>query len=320
MSDTPSTPLQSALHAAGPVANGLLDVTSVLVGGAAVIFAGMMLLLAASMRGSLRPVRTRLWLLGGGVAFPVIVLTALFVYSERHRPAWRPVPPPDALVVSVTGRMWWWEVRYDDPRAGRRFTTANEIRIPAGRPVYFALTSDDVIHSFWVPALGGKMDMVPGRMQHLLLQADGPGRWRGQCAEYCGEQHARMALDVLALAPADFEAWADGQALPVPPDGDRAVGAGREAFLAQRCDACHTVRGVTPPGPDGRGVRLGPDLTHVGGRLSLGAATWPNTPETMRDWVAHTQAAKPGARMPSGEGRVPPGAVEDIAAWLSTLK
>ena len=320
MSAPAAQPAQSALHVAGPVADTLLEVTTVLTVGAVLIFGGVMLLLAMSLRGGPRPVRARWWLLGGGIAFPVAVLSALFVYGERHRPAWRPVPPADALVVSVTGRMWWWEVRYDDPRTGRRFATANEIRLPAGRPVYFALASEDVIHSFWVPALGGKMDMVPGRMQHLLLQADAPGRWRGQCAEYCGEQHARMALDVVALAPADFEAWADAQARPVAPHAERSVQAGREAFLAHRCDACHTVRGVTSPDPDGRDVRRGPDLTHVGGRLSLGAATVPNTPETMREWVAHTQQLKPGARMPAGEHRLPPAAIEDIAAWLSGLK
>lgn len=313
-------PAQSALHVAGPVADTLLDVTTVLTVGAVLIFGGVMLLLAMSLRGGPRPVRTRWWLLGGGIAFPVAVLSALFVYGERHRPAWRPVPPADALVVAVTGRMWWWEVLYDDPRTGRRFATANEIRLPAGRPVYFALASEDVIHSFWVPALGGKMDMVPGRLQHLLLHADAPGRWRGQCAEYCGEQHARMALDVVALAPAEFEAWADAQARPAAPHAERSVQAGREAFLAHRCDVCHAVRGVTAPGPDGRDVRRGPDLTHVGGRLSLGAATVPNTPEALREWVAHTQQLKPGARMPAGEHRLPPAAIEDIAAWLSGLK
>ena len=129
--------------------------------------------------------QARWWLYGGGLAFPAVVLVALFFYGERHRPAWRPVPPADALVIGITGHMWWWEVRYRDPASGAEIRTANEVRIPAGRPVYFGLTSADVIHSFWVPALGGKMDMLPGRVQHLLLQADRPGAWRGQCAEYC---------------------------------------------------------------------------------------------------------------------------------------
>lgn len=178
---------QSALRAAGPVAQSLLEVSGVLAVGGAVIFAGVMLLLALAIRhrGGGR-VNTRWWLLGGGLAFPTVVLSALFAYSEFHRPPWRPIPPPGALIVGVTGHMWWWEVRYRDPASGAEVATANEIRIPVGRPVYFGLGSADVIHSFWVPSLGGKMDMLPGRVQHLLLQADRPGTWRGQCAEYCG--------------------------------------------------------------------------------------------------------------------------------------
>lgn len=320
----PLFPPQSALHTAGPHAAAMFDLTVVLVVGAALIFAGVMGLLALSLRRG-GPVRTRRWVLGGGVLFPAVVLTALFFYGEGQRPPWRPVPPADALVIGVTGHLWWWELRYDDPASGRRFTTANELRLPAGRPVYLALGSADVIHSFWVPALGGKMDMVPGRLQHLLLQADAPGRWRGQCAEYCGAQHARMALDVVALAPADFDAWTAAQAAPAAPAaGVQPVHAGRTAFLEHRCDACHAVRGVTAPADDGaraEGTRpLGPDLTHVGSRLSLGAATLPNTPEALRDWVAHPQRIKPGARMPDGAGRLPPQAIEDIAAWLGSLQ
>jgi len=310
-------PPQSALHPAGPAADSAWEVMLVLFGGGTVLLAGVMLLLALSLRRA-RPVRARWWLWGGGLALPVGVLAALFVYGERHRPAWRPVPPPDALVVAVTGHMWWWDVRYEDRRAGLHFRTANELRLPAGRPVYLALASADVIHSFWVPALAGKMDMVPGRLQHLQVQADAPGRWRGQCAEFCGIQHARMALDVVALAPADFEDWARRQeraAEPAPVDVRRA--AGRDAFLRHRCDACHAVRGVTQAGADGG---RGPDLTHAGSRLSLGAATLPNSVGALRDWVAHTQALKPGAQMPAGQARLPPQAIDDIAAWLAGLQ
>ncbi len=312
-------PVQSALHAAGPAAHSLRDVTLVLTIGAAVLLVAVMVLLAFAVRrqGAIRP---RLWVLGGGVAFPVVVLAALFAYSEHERPAWRPVPPPDALIIAVTGRMWWWEVRYEDRAGGHSFITANEVRMPAGRPVFFALTSGDVIHSFWVPALGGKMDMVPGRLQHLLLQADEPGRWRGQCTEYCGTQHARMALDVVVLPPAEFDAWIAAQTLPAA--ASPTVAAGRVAFLEARCDACHVVRGATGPtaGLGGDGERLGPDLTHVGSRLSIGAATLANTEENMRRWVAHTQNVKPGARMPAGDGRIDSAAIDQISHWLNTLK
>ncbi|RYY94160.1 MAG: c-type cytochrome [Comamonadaceae bacterium] len=283
-------------------------------------------LLALSLRRQ-REVDWRWWLLGGGVAFPTVVLLALFAYSEWHRPAWRPVPPKDALIIGLTGRMWWWEVRYRDPVSGSDIVSANEIRIPVGRPVYFGLASGDVIHSFWVPSLAGKMDMVPGRMQHLQLQADRPGVWRGQCAEYCGEQHARMALHVVAMPSAEFDAWLAAQALPTAPasatrrpSDPGAAGSrdeldrGREAFLSNRCNACHTVRGVSAES------RLGPDLTHVGGRLQLGAGTLPNDVDGLARWVAHTQTLKPGVRMPSGEGRLDDATIRSIATWLASLK
>jgi len=211
--------------------------------------------------------------------------------------------------------MWWWEVRYRDAATGAQVVTANEIRIPVGRPVYFGLGSADVIHSFWVPSLGGKMDMLPGRVQHLLLQADRPGTWRGQCAEYCGEQHARMALHVVAEEPAAFDAWLAAQARPAnDATASQEVARGREAFLAHRCNACHTVRGVSEES------RLGPDLTHVGSRLHLGAGTVPNDPGQLAAWVAHTQQLKPGARMPSSGARIAEADLRSIAAWLTQLK
>ena len=305
---------QSALRAAGPIAQTLLEVSGVLAVGGALIFAGVMLLLvlAVRRRGGSR-VSTRWWVLGGGLVFPTVVLSALFAYSEFHRPPWRPVPPPGALIVGVTGHMWWWEVRYRDPASGAEVVTANEIRIPVGRPVFFGLGSADVIHSFWVPSLGGKMDMLPGRVQHLQLQADRPGVWRGQCAEYCGEQHARMALHVVAEEPAAFDAWLAAQARPAAAPSPE-VERGREAFLAHRCNACHTVRGVSEQS------RLGPDLTHVGSRLHLGAGTVANDAAQLATWVAHTQQLKPGARMPSSGERIGEADLQSIAAWLAQLK
>ncbi|MDH6594964.1 cytochrome c oxidase subunit 2 [Variovorax sp. TBS-050B] len=310
-------PSQSALRAAGPVADSLLQVSVVLAVGGTLIFAGVMLLLVLAIRRRAGGrVDARWWIVGGGLVFPTAVLTALFAWSEWHRPPWRPVPPSDALIVGVTGRMWWWEVRYRDPATGAEVVTANEIRIPVGRPVYFGLGSADVIHSFWVPSLGGKMDMLPGRVQHLLLQADRPGVWRGQCAEYCGEQHARMALHVVAEPPAAFDAWLAAQARPAvaPAAPSAAVARGREAFLAHRCNACHTVRGVSEQS------RLGPDLTHVGSRLHLGAGTVANEPGELARWVAHTQQLKPGAQMPSSGQRIPPDELDAIASWLAQPK
>jgi cytochrome c oxidase subunit 2 len=313
---TAAGPPQSALRAAGPVAETLLEVSGVLAVGGTLIFAAVMVLLALAVRRrSGGAVDTRWWIIGGGLVFPAVVLTALFAYSEWHRPPWKPVPPPNALIVGITGHMWWWEVRYRDPATGAEVVTANEIRIPVGRPVYFGLGSADVIHSFWVPSLGGKMDMLPGRVQHLQLQADQPGTWRGQCAEYCGEQHARMALHVVAEAPAAFDAWLAAVARPaVASVASPEIERGREAFLAHRCNACHTVRGVSEES------RLGPDLTHVGSRLHLGAGTVPNEPAQLAAWVAHTQQMKPGTRMPSSGERIADADLQSIAAWLTQLK
>lgn len=302
------------MQAAGPAAQAIADIGWVLFAGGAAIFMGVMLLLAWSLRRRPDAVRPMLWVIGGGVLFPGVVLAALMAWSLPMAPEWKPVPPPGALVIGVTGRMWWWEVRYRDPSTGREIHTANEIHIPTGQPVYLAVASADVIHSFWVPQLGGKMDMVPGRMQHLLLSAERPGVYRGQCAEYCGEQHAHMALHVVAQPPEAFAAWLAAQAQPAAAALPTArQSQGRSAFAAQRCEACHSVRGVTGDS------RLGPDLTHVGSRLYLGAGTLPNTVQGRVDWMARVQQLKPGARMPSF-GHLDAETRTAIADWLGSLK
>lgn len=301
------------LQAAGQAARAIETVSWVLIGGGTVIFVGVMALLAVSLFRRAGRVRAGWWVVGGGVVFPTVALAALFAWALPMSPAWKPVPPAGALVVSVTGRMWWWDVRYRDPATGADVRTANEVRIPVGRPVYLALASTDVIHSFWVPQLAGKMDMVPGRLQHLLLSADRPGTYRGQCAEFCGEQHAKMALHVVALEPREFEAWLAAQARPAMPPATPALAAGRDAFLAQRCDACHSVRGI------GAESALGPDLTHVGSRLHLAAGTVPNTPEGRAAWIAHVQQVKAGARMPSYD-RLDAGTLAVLSDWLGSLR
>ncbi len=298
------------MQAAGEAARQIETVAWVLFIGGGAIFAGVMLLLARSLCRRSGTVNARLWVIGGGLVFPGAVLAALFVWSLPMTPSWKPIPAPGALVVRVTGHMWWWDVRYGDA-AGAEIRTANEIRIPVGRPVFLALDSADVIHSFWVPQLAGKLDMLPGRLQHLQLVADRPGTYRGQCAEFCGEQHANMALQVVALPPAEFDAWLAAQAQPAV--AAPAQEAGRRAFLAQRCDACHAVRGVTADS------RLGPDLTHVGSRLQLAAGTLPNTDAGRREWIAHVQKVKSGARMPSYE-RLGEETVGAIADWLGALR
>lgn len=306
--------LQSVLAPAGEAAARITSLSWVLIIGAALIFTAVMGLLVWAIRAQGdRPLRARLWIVGGGVVFPLVVLGALLAWSMTRTPGWMERPPPGALIVGITAHMWWWEVRLRDPASGREVTLANELHLPAGQAVWLGLSSPDVIHSFWVPALGGKMDMVPGRVSHLMVQVDQPGSWRGQCAEYCGEQHARMALHVVAHTPAGFDAWMAAQAQPAAAPSGALVERGREVFLAQRCNACHTVRGVAEEG------RLGPDLTHVGSRLYLGAGTLRNQPGAMAQWVAHTQDAKPGARMPSSAD-MDPRTLEALAAYLEHLK
>jgi cytochrome c oxidase subunit 2 len=307
--------LQSVLAPAGEAAARITSLSWLLIVGASLIFVAVMALLAAAIHGRkrARPVSSRLWILGGGVVFPLVVLSALLVWTLARTPGWMERPPPGALIVGITAHMWWWEVRYRDPASGQEVTLANELHLPAGRPVWLGLSSPNVIHSFWVPALGGKMDMVPGRVDHLMVQVDRPGNWRGQCAEYCGEQHARMAIHVVAHAPADFDAWLAAQARPAAAPDGALLERGRAAFLAQRCNACHTVRGVAEEG------RLGPDLTHVGSRLYLGAGTLLNQPGAMAHWVAHTQDVKPGARMPSSAD-MDAGTLQALGAYLEHLK
>lgn len=306
--------LVPVLSPAGVAAQAIAEIGWVLIVGATVLFAGTMALLAwALRRREGRAVRPLWWLVGGGLALPVVVLGGLFFYSVQRAPPWKAMPPPGALIVSVTGRMWWWEIRYFDSHSGATIVTANELRMPVGRPVYLGLSSAEVIHSLWIPALGGKMDMVPGRVNHLQLQAIRTGVYRGQCAEFCGEAHAHMALHAVAMPPEEFDAWLTRQALPATPEVSPTLRAGRAVFEAQRCASCHTVRGVA------EGGRLGPDLTHVGGRLHIGAGTLTNGAAGMAHWLTEVHSLKPGARMPA-YARLPGADIEALAAWLTSLQ
>ena len=300
------------LDPASPAAHTIAGVAWSLFVGSAVIFAGVMALLMVALRRRAGEVDTRWWIVGGGLVFPAIVLSILMGYTAVRSAQLTRAPSADALVVSVIGKMWWWEVRYRTPE-GKDVMLANEIHIPVNRAVVIGLSSTDVIHSFWVPQLGGKMDMVPGRTNQLVLQATAPGVYRGQCAEYCGEQHARMAMHIVAHEPADFDAWLAAQAQPARAPMSPLAERGRAAFVAQRCTACHTVRGVAEEG------RLAPDLTHVGSRLHLGAGTLRNDAAAMQRWIAHVQTVKPGARMPSFGDR-DAASLEAMAAWLDGLK
>lgn len=312
-----SGPLQSVLHPAGVDAAIIGQFAWVMFGAGALIFAAVMALLAFGLRGGPRQVRPMRWIAGLGVAFPLVVLTALLGWSTWQSAKLTAQSSQQSLAISVTAKMWWWEVRYTDKASGREIVTANEIHIPVGRAVYLGLTTSDVIHSFWVPALSGKKDMVPGRVSGLTLHAEKAGVYRGQCAEYCGEQHARMALHVVAETPAQFEAWLARQLTPATPPKDALLERGRQAFLDQRCSACHTIRGVS--GSTGVDSRLGPDLTHVGSRLYIAAGTLRNHRASLADWIADPQRIKPGARMP-GAADIDADTLQDLATYLEHLQ
>jgi cytochrome c oxidase subunit 2 len=299
-----------------------------LCGAAALVFLFVMAVLGGALRRGGKRLRWRRWL-GVAVLAPGVALAALFGYAT-----WGGVPyhtaaggqsarmPAGALVIRVTAHMWWWQVRYPGPDGG--VVLANEVHLPAGRTVWLALDSADVIHTFWVPALAGKVDMLPGKIHHLPLTAVRPGAWHGQCAEYCGLQHARMALRVVAHTEHDFDSWLARQALPAVADGGRHAAA--RALFAERCAACHVVRGAGAGlagltarlGQPGRDGPVGPDLTHVASRKALGAGALANGPGALAAWLAAPHRYKEGIRMP--DPQLAAGDLDALAAWLETLE
>ena len=227
----------------------------------------------------------------GGIAFPAIVLTGLLTYGlSLMRTGMLEASEAEPVRVSVIGEQWWWRVEYLGEDA--RIPAANEIRMPASRTVEFSLGASDVIHSFWIPSLGGKVDMIPGRTTTLRLSADRAGVYRGQCAEYCGGTHALMSLEVRAMPEAEYAAWLRQQAAPAAEPASEEAEAGGALFLASGCGACHAVRGTEAAGT------IGPDLTHIGSRPSVGIDTLPLTEENIALFIADGQHIKPGNRMP----------------------
>ncbi|MFC7553640.1 cytochrome c oxidase subunit II [Pseudoroseomonas wenyumeiae] len=241
-----------------------------------------------------------------GALLPTLLLAALLVFGLRLMPELR--APGDGLRVEVEGQQFWWRVRYVLPD-GRRFETANEVRLPVGSRTEFLLTAQDVIHSFWIPSLGGKMDMIPGTTNRLVLEPTQTGRFRGACAEFCGASHALMAMSVEVMEPEAFTAWVEREAGAAAASTDE----GAALFLARGCGACHTVRGTAANG------RVGPDLTHLGARPTIAAGILPNSPENIDRFIRETQAIKPAARMPSF-GMLPPAESAAIATWLGSLR
>ena len=246
----------------------------------------------------------------GGIVAPtltifVLMVSSLIVLEDVTEGS------PD-LTLHARGEQWWWRIAHEGPE-GELVPTPNELRLPAGERAEIVLTAARVIHSFWAPTLGGKMDMIPGRENRMTLTPTEPGIYRGQCAEFCGEAHAQMAFPVVVMEPAEFEAWLAAQGKPAQEPATEAARRGRDLFLANGCGACHTIRGTEATGA------VGPDLTHVGSRLSIGAETLPVTRETVAQWIAAPEHVKPGVRMPAF-GALGDEAVALIAGYLVGLE
>jgi cytochrome c oxidase subunit 2 len=321
--------------AAGSGAALIHELSLALYLGCALIFVMVMVLVLRAAFAPPQRIVARRWLLLGGVLFPGTVLSVLLAYalavgssladfegkgtlrflldciSSNSRALSSSASPAGPMRIEVVAHQWWWEVRYLTDSGDT--VLANELRIPVGRAIDVHLLTGDVIHSFWVPSLAGKVDMVPGRRNRLVLKADVPGEHHGQCAEYCGGQHALMAFRVVVLDEPEFGSWLTRERMDARAPANDFLRRGREVFLAAGCADCHTVRGTNARG------KQGPDLTHVGSRRTLGAGVLGNHIGTMAAWIASPQDLKPGSLMPDERG--PSGGnLHAMAAWLGSLE
>lgn len=247
-----------------------------------------------------------LWI---GVGLSTLVLLFSIVWTVKVLAQIEAPPVRPSVTIEITGRQWWWQVRYLSNDVSRQFTTANEIHIPVGQPVRLKLTGGDVIHSFWIPKLAGKMDAIPGQTNETWIEADAPGTYRGQCTEYCGLEHARMAMLVVAQSPADFQTWWSHQ-LANPPAAQGTALAGQATFQSH-CASCHAVRGTDAAGA------LGPDLSHLMVRSTIAAGVLPNDDPTLAHWISDPQSLKPGSLMPAPE--LTGQDLANVHAYLKTL-
>lgn len=305
---------QSALDPAGEESEKIATLFWVMAGGAGAIWLAVMAVLVYAARerrrtfGERAASRLIFW---AGVVFPAVTLFALLAYALWLMPGLRPAAnagEPGGMTVEVTGRQYWWRVVYD-PDGPAPVVSANEIRLPVGKRVHFRLIADDVIHSFWIPALGGKTDMIPGRVNTLSLAATKPGTYGGICAEFCGTSHALMGFSAIAMQPAGFATWLQREAAPAHTAG----GDGLALFLKHGCGACHAIRGTQANGA------AGPDLSHLGSRTTLAAGMLPNTAASIARFIADPASIKPGAHMP-GFAMLPHAEIAAIASYLKALE
>jgi cytochrome c oxidase subunit II len=283
---------QSALDPQGPQAGDIYTLWNVMFVSGIVVFVLSFAFVVAGVtlrKRELDPRRAWRWVVGGSIV-TVLVLLGLLFYDARVTSRVE-AQPHDPLEIEVTGRMWWWDFQYQLEPTSRSVRVANEIYVPVGRPVRFVLTSADVIHSFWVPNLHGKTDTIPGRTTSQWFRVDRPGVYRGQCAEFCGLQHANMAFVVVAVPADEFEAWLERQIEPAPPPADATAEHGQRVFL-EKCGMCHAVRGTLAM------AAVAPDLTHIASRRTLASGILPNRRGHMGGWILDPQQIKPGAFMP----------------------
>jgi cytochrome c oxidase subunit 2 len=310
---------QSIISDKSPQAHGITVLWWWMLGVAGLVFLGAVLFLAIGFVTRRTPglpfigqheLASQGLVLLFGIGVPLGVLVALFGVSDVYliRQTAAPARGTTAMTIQVIGHQWWWEVRY-----GRGHpVTANEIHIPARTRVNVIATTADVIHSFWVPQLNRKIDMIPGQRNHVLLYADRPGKYRGQCSQYCGLQHANMAMFVIAQPAAAFHAWLSRMSRPAVTPSTAQAKAGERLFMNSQCSSCHFVAGTPAQGT------IGPDLTHLESRSTLAAGTIPNTPKWLADWIHNPQFLKPGDRMP--DLGLSWGEVHEIVDYLEELK
>jgi cytochrome c oxidase subunit 2 len=313
---------QSALDAAGPRAAAVETLWWLMLAVATVVVVAVVATLAHGAfrrRAPMEDPGSRAMdrrLTGWVVASVGVTLVIQAAFLTANFAVGRAVAAPDRgqtpLVIDVVGHQWWWEVRYQDSLPSNLVTTANEIHVPVGRPVILRMTSRDVIHSFFAPNLFGKKDLVPGTTTQTWFQADMPGVYRGQCAEFCGHQHAKMAFFIVAESPREFAAWLAAQRDTARAPTDTLQQRGQLVFMTGSCALCHAIGG-TPAGG-----RVGPDLTHLGSRRTIAAGTLPNTRGNLGGWVVDPQRIKPGTYMPANN--LEPSDLRALIAYLESLK
>jgi cytochrome c oxidase subunit II len=305
---------QSALEPAGRDAEWMATLFVWITAGFLIIWVGLVALALYAPRA--RPAKderaANMLIIGGGVALPIVVLTVLLLFGFSELPRMLAPGAGGDVTIEVSGSQWWWRVRYH-ARDRAPIELANEIHLPIGRRTNTRLVSADVIHSFWIPAIAGKMDMIPGRINRLALEPTRIGTFRGACAEYCGTSHARMNLLVVVSDQQAFDAWLASEARPAVSPSGPVAGRGEHAFFERGCHTCHTIRGTAAVGVSG------PDLTHVGSRQTLAAGMLATNPDGFRRWIAQTELLKPGAHMPAF-AHLPGEDLSALAAYLAQLK